>query len=246
MNRTVPSETNRTPEPGTPFSDGFTLFEVLIATFIFAMIVSILFGSYTGSLTLMDQTRSQADLYGMARITLERIREDLESASLPDQGEGAEPDGDRVRNPGFTGEDLEIEGEDADSLCFLSTAHVVFDPKDRNTGLARIDYYVRESEQEGAGLVLYRIDTPVLEEAPEKGTGGMVMCEGLVSVNFTYYASGEALERWDSSEDEFKNRLPERVSVRMRFVDPIDPEHPLSFTTGVALPCAGGGNEKNP
>ena len=49
---------------------GFTLLEVLIALFIFAIVISTIFASYTGTFRIINETEYQADNYGMARIAL--------------------------------------------------------------------------------------------------------------------------------------------------------------------------------
>ena len=62
---------------------GFTLLEILIAVVILVIVLSTVFASFTGTLRLVSETESQAEVYQMARIALERILEDLESANVP-------------------------------------------------------------------------------------------------------------------------------------------------------------------
>ncbi len=65
-------------------SPGFTLLEILIAMFIFAIVLSTIYTSYTGTFRILDETKEQTDIYRMARIALERMHEDLESVyALP-------------------------------------------------------------------------------------------------------------------------------------------------------------------
>ena len=221
---------------------GFTLLEILIAIFIFAVVLTTIFTSYTGTFRIIDETESQADIYAMARIVLSRIQEDLESIHFK-EAKTSEPEGSSPQPAMFLGEDNEIEGRDADSLRFLSRARLIFNEEDENPGIARIRYYVSENE-EGNDLVLYRSDTPELEEPSEEGTGGLILCDGLFSINVSYYdADDEPHEHWDSSGDEFKNQLPNMVSILLEFVNDENPEKPHKFTTSVALPLAGGKNE---
>ena len=53
---------------------GFTLLEIIIALLILAVVLTTIFGSYTRTLGNIFETESQADIYAMARIALERIR----------------------------------------------------------------------------------------------------------------------------------------------------------------------------
>jgi general secretion pathway protein J len=227
MNPTNPINTN-----------GFTLLEILLAMFILAVVISLIFASYIGTFRTIDETESQAEVYQMARITLERMREDLESAYILTQP--ATPgSGQQALNPkGFVGEDKEIMGKEADTLSFFSRAHLVFDDDDKDAGLTEIVYYTEENE-EGDSLVLYRSDTPEFEEPPGKGAGGLILCEDLLSVNVTYYdENGDVYDDWDSIEGQFKDKLPKMVSIVLEFVDKLHPEAPLKFMTGVALPIS--------
>ena len=208
---------------------GFTLLEILIAMFIFAIVLSTIYTSYTGTFRIVNETESQADIYGMARIALERMLEDLESATSESDEDSA-----------FVGEDTEIKGRNADSLRFISRAHLVFSEQEQPSGTAEIAYYVQEDD-EGEGFVLYRTDRPAFQEKPEEGTGGLVLCDSLVSVDFTYYDDeGEEHDNWDSTSEEFKDKIPKMVSIKLEFENSADIEAPFSFMTSVALPLGKG------
>ena len=66
---------------------GFTLLEILLALFIFTIVLSFIYTSYTGTFRIVDETEYQADIYRMARIAIERIYEDLESVYAPQDTE---------------------------------------------------------------------------------------------------------------------------------------------------------------
>ena len=107
-------------------SYGFTLLEILIAVFILAIVLLTIFTSYTGTFRIIDEAESQADTYGMARIALERMLEDLESIYFPKTSKTLESEGATIQPTRFVGEDKEIKERSADSLRFLSRAHIVF------------------------------------------------------------------------------------------------------------------------
>jgi general secretion pathway protein J len=218
---------------------GFTLLEILLALFISSVVLSIIYAAYTGTFRNIDETESQSELYQMARVTLERIKEDLESVYLPPPvgDEGFEEEG--FWSTGFLGKAEEIDGRSADTLRFLSTAHLVFDEADKEAGVAQIAYDVKESEGEEEGFVLYRSDRSEFEQGVEGEEGaGLVLCEGIRAIHFIYYDDrGQDYEGWDSMEAE-EGRLPARVSIVLEFVNKANPETPLRFVTGVALPMA--------
>jgi prepilin-type N-terminal cleavage/methylation domain-containing protein len=215
-------------------TSGFTLLEILVALFILVLVMSLIYSSFTGTLTQIDQVEKEAKMYQMARITAERIREDLACSFL-------EPDG----VFGFQGNNEQIDGRDADDILFLSAKHLILEAKEENgpnpyVGPALISFYIMENDKEGdQGLTLYRSDTPVSEDPPEEKTNGLVLCENLFSFNFVYYDNnGDAYEEWDSSDGVWKDKLPSRVDIQLAFVNPDDPGNPLRFETGIAIPLA--------
>ncbi|MBW2172069.1 MAG: prepilin-type N-terminal cleavage/methylation domain-containing protein [Deltaproteobacteria bacterium] len=218
---------------------GFTLLEILIAVFIFGVVLSTIYSSYVGTSRIVTETEYQADIYSMARITLDRMHEDLESIYVSQNPEPAESDEDNITGSDFVGDDTEIDGRDADSLQFLSRAHIIFSEKDQPSGTARIEYYVKQSEEESY-FVLHRSDTPELEEPPGKGTGGLVLCEKLLSIDFTYYdAKGEEYDNWDSTTEAFKGKIPSMVSILLEFENRLGAEAPYMFLTTVTIPMGG-------
>jgi general secretion pathway protein J len=224
---------------------GFTLLEILIAIFIFAVVLSIIYSSFLGTSRVVNETENEAEIYSMARITLDRMLEDLESVYVPQNQEPAEPDDEEVTGAEFVGDDTEIDGRPADSLRFLSRAHIVFSEEDQPSGTAAIEYYVKESEEEEGEeqeghFVLFRSDTPEQEEAPGKGTGGLVLCDKLVSIDFTYYdAEGDEHDSWDTTAEAFEGRIPNMVSISLELENTRDPEAPYKFFTTVAIPMGG-------
>ncbi|MBW1770317.1 MAG: hypothetical protein JRJ17_03995, partial [Deltaproteobacteria bacterium] len=111
---------------------------------------------------------------------------------------------------------------------------------------AVIEYLVEENDSDDEGaLLLFRKDTPGVGETPDEESRGLVLCEQLQSVSFTYYdAEGEAHESWDSTSEEFENMVPSMVSVLLEFVNKADPEAPFKFLTTVTLPMGGGGSDE--
>jgi len=223
-------------------NSGFTLIEILIAIFIFAVVLTTIYTSYTGTFRVVDETESQAEIYRMARIALERMLEDLESTYIQKKEEDPESGEGTIHPFQFVGEDREIKGRGADTLRFTSRAHINLSGQEQDPGTVEIGYYVKEND-EGDDFVLYRSDRPMFEEAfPfEEETGGLVLCERLVSVNLTYYEEdGEARESWDSTSDALKDKIPKMVSISLEFLNSSNPEAPFRFMTSVAFPIEQG------
>lgn len=215
---------------------GFTLLEIMMAMLICAVVFSVIYSSYSGTIRNKEVVESEADIYMAARIALERIVEDLESAYMPVGIKDEKPEGDQHWPTAFTGEVMEIDGRRSDLLRFLSRAHVSFSDDERPLGIAQITYRVVR-RGDGRGLDLYRSDRSPFEEGSQEEDGGILLCERLNSVRFFYYdTNGNAYEVWDSTGEEHEGSLPARVTVVLEFLNRLEPETPIRFLTSASLP----------
>ena len=101
---------------------GFTLLEILLAIFILGIIVSTIYGAYSGTFSIVDRTTKEAEIYAMARIALERIVEDLESMYIPDGEPGEKEEG----YYGFITRRGQAGDKTFTNLVFTSKAHISF------------------------------------------------------------------------------------------------------------------------
>lgn len=230
---------------------GFTLLEILIAIFIFAIILSTVYTSYTGTFRIVNETEYQMDIYGMARVALERMIEDLESLYVPPDLRSSEEEAPQV--PGytggeegepalFTGTDNEIEGRSADSIRFTSMAHLTFSGEEQTSQTTLISYTVgqdeQEEEEEEGGLVLYRSEDAAGKMPSDEESDRLLLCDRLESVNFTYHdARGERYDQWDPLTKEPGEDTPRMVGILLEFTNRSDPETPFRFFTNVAFPA---------
>lgn len=214
-------------------SDGFTLVEILVAVFIFSIVISALYGAYSSTFRLVGSTQKQADVYQMARIAMERISEDLEAAAPPRwQGEGMEEE-----SHSLLGVDGQEDGKEADSLRFWSRAHLSFSGSGPRGGLSVISYAVQGAE-DGKTLALYRVDVPEQEQGERER--GFLLCNGLVGVNFTYFdREGELFDSWDSTSESLQGEFPASVAVELDFLVPDSDAKVIKFRTAVILPSRG-------
>lgn len=218
----------------TRYSNGFTLLEILIAMLIFGVTLTTLYSTYTGSIRNIEETKSLTVIYRKARIALERIKEDLESAYL------VQITADTSSEEGFFGKNLEIDGRGTDNIQFNSTAHLDFSEGGHGIGRAKLQYYVTENEDDESFMLL-RSDSLEFNKDFVVGEGGLILCDNLYSFNFTYYDSnGESYDEWDSTNDLQKNKMPSRISVSLVFMGE-DDEPSQKFQTDVAIPLV---NEK--
>ena len=211
---------------------GFTLFEILLAFFIFSIIIFTIFATYTGTFRTINLTESRMNLYRRASIAMERMSEDLQAAYLsilPPNSFGMP-----AEYTQFVGEDNQINGRDADSLSFFSRIPEMFsEGEDTGSGVL-ISYEVVE-DPDNEELILLRSENPEFTDDTEMKEG-LLLCDGLQAVSLKFYdRDGEELDNWDSGSDDFQGGLPRMVSIGLEFKNEENPEMPIKFMSSVNL-----------
>lgn len=212
---------------------GFTLIELLLAIFIFAIVISSVYGAYQATFRITRGSEYQAEIAQQGGLVLARITADLESLILGKDGfmEGAEHD---------------FSGARGDSLSFLADAHIVLRKADPPAGRAMIRYAALPDDDSGL-LKLYRADTIPLPgvEFREEEARRHLLCAGLKEVRFTYHdLRGNSSADWRSDENgaggnnggEQLPEFPALIEIELRFAESSDSERSTVFKTAVALP----------
>ena len=206
---------------------GFTLVELLLAIFIFALVISAVYGAYHATFRVVNNTEATLAVAGKARLALERIQEDLFSLVPGTSGF-------------FSGKHNEISGMDCDGLSFYSSLHIGFRRNRQRGGNVLIEYIVEEDDETGL-LNLYRKDHLLLPgRKGEDGSEKYLLCDGLKGVRFFYFDKhGTQHDEWHSDSEgsaaEETGKFPLMVSIVLRFGRSVDSEDVDVFTTAVAL-----------
>jgi general secretion pathway protein J len=204
-------------------SRGFTLIEVLVATAILALIISIIYSAFAGSIKTMEISTEGGEVYRKARVVLYRMAQEISCAYLPRDQEGAE-------TLAFIGEDREGEGLPADALWFTSTALPL---GGRCRGVKQIGFYLDVDPETEKPVLMMREETITDDRTAHRGKG-VPLGEGISGVDFTYYDSqGREWKRWDTTMPLFAKHLPRRVKISLFFKDERD--EPLVLTTTALL-----------
>lgn len=216
---------------------GFTLLEILMAISIFAIVITLAYGSYRATFRIIDATEAQAEISTKASIAMDRIVSDLGSLYLGSSGF-------------LQGKSQTLGSRAADTMRFTSTAHLVLNRNEQAAGYATISYTVEE-DPATRELRLFRLDQafrPVEDEEPETRRG-LLLCDGLQEVKFTYHGNRqEGQDSWDSKEiekgDSDAQKLPQRIEISLLFTNPVVEDATLRFTTGVTFPGTTPAGEK--
>ncbi|MDM8515764.1 prepilin-type N-terminal cleavage/methylation domain-containing protein [Desulfobacterales bacterium HSG16] len=202
---------------------GFTLLEVLISIFIFAIIMSTILSSFHAIFSNANTLNEEIYIYDMAKNCLNRMITDLRAAHFslapayvkPQFNDNSDPH----RIIGDTGSSA---NKDFARLRFTSSAHVSFGSQVRG-GIAEIVYYVQDRED--GTSVLRRADTLLPEQRFDKNGfepkgSDPVLCENVKSLSFFYYDDEETeYETWDSDSGDVSYSTPVAVKILLETGD---------------------------
>ena len=216
-------------------SQGFTLAEVLIAIAIFALLVSIVMGSFGGVFSHTEALGIQRANNAMARSCLMRMATDLgslyvEQAPFFTPPEMSDPPGIYRFLAGRSSDSIEADV----LLQFASRAHVDFGDH-KQQGIAVIRYYMEPAGDRDRTLFrLRRYDTVIYGDDLPEAEGDPILCDNVLSLTFECLdEDGEAVEEWDSASEARGYATPRAVRIRLEL---FAPEGPAVYQTVVALP----------
>jgi prepilin-type N-terminal cleavage/methylation domain-containing protein len=215
---------------------GMTLLEIMLALLILGTVVTMVSITLSGSLNILNATQDHGAIYHRAQVALLRISEDIASTVLL---EG-------VEDPAFVGIDEQLDGQDADTLQFASTAHIVFNRTVDKPGIALISYRVEEDQENDGEFLLIRSDELLAITSSSNGggkdEGGFLLSDKLRSVNFSYIdEEGEELDDWTTDPEALSKpsdqKLPVAVSCTLEFWVDQENDSSVEFTTSILLPA---------
>jgi general secretion pathway protein J len=210
---------------------GFTLLEIMVAIFIFALIITTVFGSFRLVFSSADAVGSDTAVFESARICLARMDTDLSALIVTDYP--------RYKTPEFnesediyqlTGDTSDVAGNTFGRLRFATLAHLALN-QDPRQGVCRVVYYVHQGMDDR--LVLRRADHLYPFPEFEESEDDPILCDNLIGLEFEYMdGEGEMSDRWDSESAESDYATPRLVEIRLTVGSQ---ERQRTFSTRVRL-----------
>jgi general secretion pathway protein J len=206
-----------------PRNEGFTLFEILIALAILALVVSSLYGAYSGTLDTTEMVESIRDVDQVARLALMQMVNDLKSLYYQKaQGEDTE-------SPYTFGGITEAEGEGGEIVAFATTSRLDFDLTFPSQRINRVSYIMEKQPDNEKLFRLVRKELPFADLPGEKQEILVEIADGVESLSLTYFnEDGQQFSQWDS---ESEGLLPRLVHIRLQMAG----DKSGLFTTSVAI-----------
>lgn len=193
---------------------GFTLIELLVSIFIFALVMSMIYGAYKTVLTSAETVKYGDLPYEQGRSAIERISEDLDGLYVSHEAEfnilkrEGKPDPYAVK--------LErniYSGKSFSSLKFTSSAHASF--SDAGQGVhSEITLYV--SQTRDGGYELRRSDKRFPDNSSDRSPRDPVLCRNVTMFEIEAIdlkSQGQGQEQYDSEAGTGFGEIPAAFSV---------------------------------
>jgi len=188
------------------------------------IIMAAVYSAYTTNVEAIQIARQNGEVHQMARITLDRVSKDVQSAlmEVPVPSEKIQL--------GLIGEDREIDGRRADRIDFTTVTHLVQTETEPGTDLCEVGYLVDE-DSEGKALVLLRREDSSADEDFTEGGRLQEMARNVMEFKLTYQdAQGEESDTWNTLEGMPEFELPALIHVRLVLRDELNREHVFRTT----------------
>jgi general secretion pathway protein J len=210
---------------------GFTLLEIMVAIFIFALVITMVFGSFRAVFSSADAVGGDVAVFEKARTGLGRMTVDLAALHLTHYPRYKKPEFNDPEDPyRLVGDTTEVAGDSFGRLRFASRAHLQLNGDPRQ-GVCRIVYYAHQRADES--LVLRRADDLYPFPEFEESEDDPILCDNLLGLEFGYVdAEGASSNRWDSESEDTDYATPRSVEVRLTVGTP---SRPKTFITRIPL-----------
>ena len=208
---------------------GFTLMEVLIATAILAIVLSIVYGSFVQTKRVIARAEGSVDELRGVRVSFNRMMWDLSMAFLskqdPDQTDQTDV------NTIFVGTNDFAAGYPNDSIDFTSYANRIRNKDARESDQTEVGYYLNRNFE--GDTVLMKREKRQIDKKPLEGGKSYELSEDVIGLNFRYLdQEGAWVDSWDSR---VSKAIPEAVEITLIIKDRTGRERSYRTVTGIPL-----------
>ena len=211
---------------------GFTLVELLLALFLFALIAGVVFAAFAAVASGVEKGRQHIELYRVGRVALLRMAQEIGAAIPPPALESNTAFESNMALLGKTHADGEAGH---DRIDFLTIPYRRYSASVPSYEICRVAYYVADNLQGKTALFREEDCSGEEDERRERATR-LELTDLAVGLNITYYNTEKDYEEWPPTRDD-QNLLPCRVRLALTLRDA--QQYERAFITTVALPMRG-------
>jgi general secretion pathway protein J len=167
---------------------GFTLLEVMVAVFVTAMVLTIVYNAFGRTIESKEYVEKGNEAYHKIRWAMDKITLDLASAYVLR---------DKNSNSIFYGVSHMVGSMPMDEIHFTSFSHIRSNPEDQESHQAEISYKVAWIPDDES-FQLWRREDATVDFEPQSGGEEYLLLDGVMAFNLRFYDGVEWREDWDS------------------------------------------------
>lgn len=195
---------------------GFTLVEILVATVILGLVISIVLGAFRSVFGRTDAIGKSLSHSQMVLSCFNRLLTDVQGTHVQPALLYRPPQDMRDNNADpyrWVGDTQSVGGRRFSRLRFASRSHVSFGTEEK-TGVAEIVYYVQQAGDKG--FALRRADRLDMEPPFEPKPWDPVVCRNVKAFALAYLdGDAKAHEDWDSDDPSIGYATARAVRIRI-------------------------------
>jgi len=199
--------------------EGFTLLEILVSIAIMAVVMVLVYGSFSSSFTVSERISNEREFFRYARLTMSKVSSEIEAAYWKEEM------GETV----FIGSHSVVDGYSHDSLKFTSMSHYRFQRDSRESDLNQLAFRLEEDLEEDTIYFIHEEEFNLYSLTP-KTVASYRLGEGFKGLQFRYYDGKEWQDHWDANH---QKALPKAVEIEIILED-IDGRERI-FTTKTTI-----------
>lgn len=216
----------------TPLGEaGFTLVELLLALFLFALIAGVVFAAFAAVASGVEKGRQHIEIYRVGRVALLRMAQEIGAAIPPPPSEsGTAESGTALRGK------KHADGETGhDRIDFLTVPYRRYSANVPSYEICRVAYYVADNLQ-GKTALFREEDCSGEEDERRERASRLELTDLAVGLTMIYYDAEKDYEEWPPTRED-QSLLPCRVRLALILRDA--QQYERAFITTVALPMRG-------
>lgn len=229
----------------TSGSTGFSLLEVLIAMAIFSMVALITVQGTTSGFKVDKSVTTETEFYQNIRIALWHIERDISLAfhAFPDTKLG-----DYYRRQTSIEKGTAVQYKPSsffigtpEKLTFSSSSHKRLYKDSKETETCEVGYFTQSDEDDLSVQTLRKRESFFIDSDFEEGGTIFKLIDIVESVKFRYFtrkgfgAEGKWIEKWDSTDGEFRFLFPEAVEITIVVPDPFNKKERITFAEKIKI-----------
>lgn len=189
---------------------GFTLIEAVISVAILGFIGTLVFGTFSRAMDARQRAEEITDHYHQVRQAMLRMSREISMAFLSTQRDCQDP---RTRTI-FVGHNA----SNGMRLDFTSFSHFKMVADANESDQNELSYFIDDDPDNHGKMALLRREQNRIDEEPDEGGVTQLLAENVTHLEFEFYdpTTDRWVDNWDSSNSDFKNRLPMFVSIKMK------------------------------